>query len=203
MITLLDYGLGNTASIANMIKKVGGEVQYCSSPSELKYAEKILLPGVGSFDHGMKLLQDGDWIDELNDAVLIRRIPVMGICLGMQLMCRISEEGTLPGLGWVDAEVKRFSFQTGGKLKIPHMGWSPIEVVKSSPLLTKEKNEIRFYFVHSYHVECKAPRDIVAVANHGYDFTAAFEVENIFGAQFHPEKSHKFGMKLIKRFVEF
>lgn len=202
MITLLDYGVGNIASIINMIKKVGGEVRSCSSPVGLREAKKIILPGVGAFDHGMKLLHDGGWIEELNDAVLVRNLPVLGICLGMHLMCRTSEEGELPGLGWVDAEVRRFDLLVGGELKIPHMGWSSIEVIKPNPLVAVDQDKQRFYFVHSYHVVCKQAIDILAVAHHGYDFTASFSHNNIFGTQFHPEKSHKFGMALMKKFVE-
>jgi len=202
MITLLDYGVGNIASIINMIKKVGGEVRSCSSPIELREAKKIILPGVGAFDHGMKLLHDGGWIEELNDAVLVRKIPVLGICLGMHLMCRTSEEGQLPGLGWVDAEVRRFDLLVGGELKIPHMGWSSVEVIKPNPLVAVDQDKQRFYFVHSYHVVCNQAIDILAVAHHGYDFTASFSHNNIFGTQFHPEKSHKFGMALMKKFVE-
>ncbi len=202
MITVLDYGIGNIASIKNMINKVGGEARICNSPIELREAEKIILPGVGAFDYGMKLLSDSGWQEELNDAVLIRKIPVLGICLGMQLMCRSSEEGGLPGLGWLDAEVRYFDRSVDAKLKVPHMGWSPIEVIESNPLIGDGDDTPRFYFIHSYHVVCKQSKYVLAIAHHGYDFTAAFNYQNIFGVQFHPEKSHRFGMTLMKKFVE-
>jgi glutamine amidotransferase len=147
-------------------------------------------------------LRDGGWIDALNEAVLVRRVPVLGICLGMQLMCKSSEEGQLPGLGWIDAEVKRFNLHADSSLKVPHMGWNTVTVAKGNPLIAIDQGEQRFYFVHSYHVNCNQPSDTLAITHHGYDFTAAFAHENIFGVQFHPEKSHKFGMALLKKFVD-
>lgn len=197
-----DYGCGNLASIVRMVSKVGGEVAITSNASDLACADKIILAGVGAFDHGMAGLRDGGWIDALNEAVLVRRVPVLGICLGMQLMCKSSEEGQLPGLGWVDAEVRRFNLQHDSSLKVPHMGWNTVTVAKANPLISVDQGEQRFYFVHSYHVICDNPNDTLAIARHGYNFTAAFGHENIFGVQFHPEKSHKFGMALMKKFVE-
>jgi len=197
-----DYGCGNLASIVRMVSRVGGEIAISSNASDLAQADKIILAGVGAFDHGMAGLRDGGWIDALNEAVLMRRVPVLGICLGMQLMCKSSEEGQLPGLGWVDAEVRRFNLQHDSSLKVPHMGWNTVTVAKANPLISDDQGEQRFYFVHAYHVICNNPNDTLAITQHGYDFTAAFGHENIFGVQFHPEKSHKFGMALIKKFVE-
>jgi glutamine amidotransferase len=129
-------------------------------------------------------------------------VPVLGICLGMQLMCNASEEGTLPGLGWVDADVRRFKFEQDSSLKIPHMGWNSVSVAKKDSIICSDQEDQRFYFVHSYHVICNHAKDTLAIAHHGYEFTAAFSHENIYGVQFHPEKSHKFGMALMKKFVE-
>jgi len=202
MIVIVDYGLGNLNSVLNMITKVGGQASIESDPTILTKAKKIILPGVGAFDHGMSLLQSNGWIDALNEAAIGKRIPILGICLGMQLMCNSSEEGNLPGLGWIDAEVKQFKFPIDTNLKIPHMGWNTVDIVKPNPLLNKEDGEQRFYFVHSYHAVCNNQEDVLATAHHGYEITAAFSHENIYGAQFHPEKSHRFGMALINKFTK-
>lgn len=202
MISIVSYGVGNVSSVANMVRKVGGEAHICTQPSDLLNGKKIILPGVGAFDHGMQMLKDGGWIEVLNHAVIERKIPILGICLGMQLMCLSSEEGILPGLGWIDADVKRFKFETDSKLKIPHMGWNTITISKNNHLLTQSDIEQRFYFVHSYHAVCHDEQDILARTFYGYDFTCAFSKENIYGVQFHPEKSHRFGMQMMKNFVE-
>lgn len=202
MITIIDYGMGNLNSVANMINRLGGQAMRTSDPVLIAEAEKIILPGVGAFDQGMQNIRDGGWIDALNDAVLRRRVPLLGICLGMQLMCKSSEEGKLPGMGWIDAEVKRFRLPAESAVKVPHMGWNAVAVVKPNPLISGDEGEQRFYFVHSYHAVCKQSEDVLAIAQHGYDFPAAFGHGNIFGVQFHPEKSHRFGMALLKKFVE-
>jgi glutamine amidotransferase len=202
MILIPNYGCGNLASIARMIDKVGGGASVTNNASDLAHAEKIILAGVGKFDHGARELRDGGWIDALNEAVLVRRLPILGICLGMQLMCKTSEEGTLPGLGWIDAEVGRFKLAQDSSLKIPHMGWNTVSVTKENPIIYSNQEEQRFYFVHSFHVTCNKTSDMLAITHHGYDFTAAFCHENIFGVQFHPEKSHKFGMALMQKFAE-
>lgn len=201
MIKIVNYGLGNLSSIANMIKRIGGEAQIVDDPAAIADAKKIILPGVGAFDHGMKGLKEGGWVEPLNRLVLEQRIPAMGICLGMQLMCKSSEEGELPGLGWIDAAVQRFTIPTGSNLKVPHMGWNTIEQKKESPLLHAEGTEQRFYFVHSYHVVCNNPDDVLLSTQYGSPVTAAFAHENIYGVQFHPEKSHRFGMSLMQNFI--
>lgn len=201
MIGIINYGLGNINSIQNIIKHVGGQCRIISSISEIEDIEKIILPGVGSFDHGMKGLIEGNWIEPLNDLVLQKRIPVLGICLGMQLMCNSSEEGELPGLGWIDAEVRSLKFSEILNLKIPHMGWNSIEVIKQNPLLKKEADEQRFYFVHSYHVVCNNTNNVLAITNYGQPISAAISHNNIFGVQFHPEKSHKYGFELFKKYI--
>jgi glutamine amidotransferase len=173
-----------------------------SQPRELESFDRVIVAGVGAFDYGMSSLRDGGWVDVLNQMVLQRRVPVLGICLGMQLMCASSEEGALPGLGWIDAEVKRLRPPPGSGLKVPHMGWNTVQTRRPSALLRSESGEQRFYFVHSYGVACHRPDDVLAIAHHGEDFVAAFNRENIYGVQFHPEKSHRFGMTVLRNFVE-
>lgn len=202
MISVIDYGAGNIASVINMIKHVGGEAEIISSPDQVPRAEKLLLPGVGAFEHGIQCLKGGGWLEELEKAVVVRKVPILGICLGMQLMCKSSEEGLEPGLGWIDAQVKRFKFE--GELialKVPHMGWSKVRVERPDILFSDEAIERRFYFVHSYYVECMNQDDVLLRSTYGRDFVAGFNRENIWGVQFHPEKSHKFGMELFKRFL--
>ena len=199
MIIVIDYGMGNLGSIANMIKKVGYKCIITSDLEEIKKATKLILPGVGSFDNGMKNLENLGMIEVLNQKVLVEKTPILGICLGMQLMTKSSEEGTSAGLGWLDAKTKKFVSDT---LKIPHMGWNIIKHQKESKLFDECKSEKRFYFVHSYCVSCNNQEDILANTNYTQDFVSSFEKENIVGVQFHPEKSHKFGMQLLKNFVE-
>lgn len=199
MIIVIDYGMGNLGSIANMIKKVGYKCIITSDLEEIKKATKLILPGVGSFDNGMKNLEKLGMIEVLNQKVLVEKTPILGICLGMQLMTKNSEEGNLLGLGWIDAQTKKFVSDT---LKIPHMGWNIIKHQKESKLFDELKNEKRFYFVHSYCVSCNQEIDILTNTNYTQDFVSSFEKENIIGVQYHPEKSHKFGMSLIKNFVE-
>jgi len=201
MISIINYGLGNLGSIRNMFKKIGYESRIVESPEELESATKIILPGVGAFDTGMKNLQDGKWIDSLNRRVLIDKVPVLGICLGMQLMCRKSEEGKMQGLSWIDADAKKFKFEDKS-LKIPHMGWNECIAKKESNLIDNDFNERRFYFVHSYYVDTDLPTDVLFETQYGGKFTSAFEKDNIIGMQFHPEKSHKFGLSILKNFAE-
>jgi glutamine amidotransferase len=202
MLTIVDYGLGNLNSVANMIRHVGGTCRVTGDPGELAEAEKFILPGVGAFDRGMEALRGTGIADALSVAVLERKKPILGICLGMQLMANRSQEGNLSGLGWLDADVRKFCLPALSGLKIPHMGWNTVNIVKSNPLLDSSMGEQRFYFVHSYHVVCTDSADVLATAHHGMDFCAAIQKGNIFGAQFHPEKSHRFGMALMKRFLE-
>ena len=202
MIVIVDYGSGNIGSIRNMFKKVGVKEPVCSgSPEDILAADKLILPGVGSFDNGMKNLREKGLIEILNKKVIEQNTPILGICLGMQLLTKSSEEGVEKGLGWLDAKTVKFQFNSGQKLKIPHMGWNYVIVKKENSLIDIEGKK-RFYFVHSYYVECTNPNDVLAQANYHFDFTCMVQKDHIMGAQFHPEKSHKFGMKLFENFAK-
>jgi len=204
MITIIDYGMGNLGSVKNMFKKIGEESIISSKKEDIEKATKILLPGVGAFDNAMKNLDDLGLIEIINKKVLVEKTPIMGICLGMQLLTKGSEEGQREGFGFIDAYAKRFDFSSfDNSLPIPHMGWNKVFLQKKSQLLQEgEERENRFYFVHSFAVNCENREDILTTTNYGYDFVSSFEKNNIIGCQFHPEKSHKFGMKLFKNFVE-
>lgn len=201
MISIVDFGVGNLGSIRNMLGKVGAECELVSDAAQLSRATKLILPGVGSFDAGMSKLERAGLIPALNERVLQRKVPVLGICLGMQLMTQGSEEGTLPGLGWVAADTLRFKVPAQSKLKIPHMGWNEVRTCKASPLIADEGPDARFYFVHSFYVHCRNDADVLLQAEYGQTFDAAFEAGNVMGVQFHPEKSHKFGLRLLGNFA--
>lgn len=205
MITIIDYGMGNSASILNMIRKAGSEAEICSSPNDLENASAILLPGVGAFDNGMTKLKESGFLTVLEKKVINDKTPFLGICLGMQLLFEKSEEGQLPGLGWIKGIVTKFDFsglKQNRTLKIPHMGWNLVHPCNYSDLYAGLEDEARFYFVHSYHGNCENHSDILATANYGYEFTCSVRHENIWGAQFHPEKSHRFGIQFFKNFLK-
>jgi imidazole glycerol-phosphate synthase subunit HisH len=199
MITIVDYGLGNLGSISNMLKKIGAKAKIASSRDGILNAEKLILPGVGSFDTGMNYIKEKNLLDPLREKVLGEKIPILGICLGMQLLTRFSEEGTVPGLGWVAATTKRFPAEPG--LKVPHMGWNIVTPTKTSPITAGLTDETRFYFVHSFYVDVENEEDSILKTNYGISFDAAIQHDNIYGAQFHPEKSHKFGMQFLNNFA--
>ncbi|MFH0816830.1 MAG: imidazole glycerol phosphate synthase subunit HisH [Methanobacteriota archaeon] len=200
-VTIVDYGMGNIGSLENMVEKVGGKARVAKSPAELASAEKIILPGVGSFDNGMRRLNELGFSEALRLKVAAEKKPLLAICLGMHLLTKGSEEGTLPGLGFVDARTLKFKL-ADETLRIPHMGWNEVSVKKESPLLAGMDPEPSFYFVHSYYVECADASDVLTTTSYGVDFTSSFQHGNIFATQFHPEKSHKFGKRLMKNFVE-
>jgi glutamine amidotransferase len=203
MIVIIDYGLGNLNSIANMFKRVGVQAAISSDPEIIAAADKLVLPGVGAFDAGMRNLNESGLLPVLNKCVLERKILVLGLCLGMQLMARESEEGQIPGLGWLDASVVRFNIPDDQRqLKIPHMSWNTLEIQKAHPLFSEMVDEPRFYFVHSYHLLCHQTEDVLARTEYGYRFDSVVARGNIMGVQFHPEKSHKFGMRLLKNYAE-
>lgn len=200
MISIVDYGMGNLGSIRNMLKRLDVPSQLVTQPEQIAAATRLILPGVGSFDAGMENLEKLGLIPVLNQRVLEEGVPVLGICLGMQLMTRGSDEGRRTGLGWVDARTVRFDAGTDG-LKIPHMGWNLVTPLRPSPLVDDLPEEPRFYFVHSYYVSCANAGDALLTTRYGGDFHSAFQRDNIWGVQFHPEKSHKFGMRLLGNFA--
>jgi glutamine amidotransferase len=201
VIAIIDYGLGNLGSVANMLKKIGAPAMITAAPEELRKASGLILPGVGHFDEGMRKLREKALREVVAELVVDGKKPILGICLGMQLLARGSEEGVEPGLGWIPADVKRFEFGAGERLSIPHMGWNEVDIVDADLFRGVPSIPARFYFVHSYHVVCDDPGRVAAWSTYGYRFAAAIRFGNVFGAQFHPEKSHKFGMAVLKNFV--
>jgi len=199
-IVIVDYGMGNIRSIMNKIHRAGHEAFVSYDHDTIKSADKLILPGVGHFLNGMKRLNERNLINILNEKVLQDKIPILGICLGMQLLTVFSEEGNAEGLGWLDAETIKFTLKDI-KHKVPHMGWNSIEQKKESPLLKDIPDNRHYYFVHSYHVRCKNIEDILTTSHYGYEFVSAVQKGNIFGTQFHPEKSHEWGEKLLNNFL--
>lgn len=199
MISIVDYGAGNIKSIFNMLKRIGVKSEITNSLESLDKAEKIILPGVGHFDYGMQNLKSSGLIECLNRKVLKDKVPFLGICLGAQLLGIDSEEGTEKGLAWIPMHVRKFKMDEG-KLKVPHMGWNYVNIKVESQLFTKLENEARFYFVHSYFMDPIEEDFILAKTSYGNEFVSAVRKENIFGVQFHPEKSHAYGMQMLKNF---
>ena len=203
MIAILDFGVGNVGSIANMLKRAGASVVAATTPVELETATGIVLPGVGAFDAAMEKLSRSGLMPALRQAAVERQVPVLGVCLGMQLLGLRSEEGVLPGLGWIPAESRRFTPDAiGPGLRIPHMGWNTVRVEREHPLFRRLESENRFYFVHSYHMVCSDRADTMGETVYGHPFASAVAHGNICGVQFHPEKSHRFGMALLSNFAE-
>lgn len=199
MITIVDYGMGNLGSICNMFKRIGTAVEVTSDVNRIAAACKLLLPGVGAFDAAMSRIQQSGLREVLDQKALDERIPVLGICLGMQLLTRSSEEGRLPGLGWVNATTRRFPMSRD--LPVPHMGWNLVRPVTPSLLTEGLGAEPRFYFVHSYYVRMEEESKAILATTYGIPFHSALQDGNIYGAQFHPEKSHRFGMQLLRNFA--
>ncbi len=199
LVSIVDYGVGNLGSIRNMLQKIGFDVAFVSTPAGVVSAENLILPGVGAFDHGMAALVERGLAQPLRQRAAAAA-PILGICLGMQLLGRGSEEGSSPGLGIIDGACVRFRFPVGSRLKVPHMGWNELAPKRFSPLLAGLESGARFYFTHSYRFVCDDPSDVLAVADHGGEFTAVVQRGSTFGVQFHPEKSHRFGMSLLKNF---
>jgi glutamine amidotransferase len=200
MITIADYGMGNLGSVTNMLRRIDVDCEVTGDPARIMDATKILLPGVGAFGAAMQRIDRGGIRAALDAKALVDKVPVLGICLGMQLLTRGSEEGALPGLGWIQADTRRIPGNLG--LKVPHMGWNVVRRTQPSPLTEGLDGEVRFYFVHSFCVTTDSPEDTVLQTHYGIDFAAAVQRGNIMGAQFHPEKSHRFGMQLLKNFAE-
>ena len=203
MITIIDYSAGNIISIRNMLRKIGVESRITSEPAEIATSEKLILPGVGHYDHGMQHLNELGLAEAIKKRVLLDKIPILGICLGAQLMGQTSEEGTTTGLGLVNMTVVKFDrSRLEDHLKVPHMGWDQVLINRPKSILFQSMHaEPRFYFVHAYHFLLDNPDEALTTSTYGYAFTSAFESGNIYGAQFHPEKSHKYGMKLLENFA--
>jgi glutamine amidotransferase len=202
MIAIIDYGLGNIRAYANIYKKLDVPFLVTSKASELTKATKIIIPGVGAFDHAMDLLEKSGMRKILDELVLDRHFPVLGICVGMQILARSSEEGTLPGLGWIDGEVKKFDISTlKYRTHLPHMGWNDVQPTTKTNLFQGIELGARFYFLHSYYFHCSQKEDIIAVTDYGGYFACAVNSKNIYGVQFHPEKSHHYGIQLLKNFA--
>ena len=189
MVAIINYGLGNLGSIANMLKVIGEKSVITSDPEKIKNADRIILPGVGAFDAGMSKLNESGLVDLIKEEAKNGK-PILGICLGMQLLGNASEEGELPGLGLIDFECKKFNIPAEMNLKVPHMGWDIVEFKKDVPLLAGIEGRQRYYFVHTYHAVCKNPEDVMMTCDYGYEFACAVNAGNVYGVQFHPEKSH-------------
>ncbi len=199
---VLDYGMGNHFSIVKRLLKFDCRVFAGNSVKEMSEADKIVLPGVGHFGKAVENIKKLGVLDALNEAVLAKQKPILGICLGMQLMAKKSEEGNTEGLGWIDAEVVKFKITNSLHFKIPHIGWNTVEQKKDAALLKNIPSNSEFYFVHAYHMHNNQNKDILGVTNYEYSFVSAIEKDNIFGVQFHPEKSHDIGNTLLENFTK-
>jgi glutamine amidotransferase len=203
MIHVIDYGLGNVQAFLTMYKRLGFEATRAKTAADLSGARKIILPGVGAFDHAIELLNQSGMRSTLESLVLNDKVPVLGICVGMQLLATSSEEGRLSGLGWVPGKVRTFRCnEKSAVLPLPHMGWNDVQPTPGSALFAGLESDARFYFLHSYFFQCEESSHIAAFASYGLDFSCAVSAGNVHGVQFHPEKSHHFGTKLLKNFAE-
>jgi glutamine amidotransferase len=203
MITIVKYGLGNIQAFANLYERLNIPVTIADTAAKLATAAKIVLPGVGAFDHAMGRLNASGMREVLDRLVLKERVPVLGICVGMQILAKSSAEGAAPGLGWIDGVVKRFAAPTAqARIQLPHMGWNNVRPAADNRLLARLSAESLFYFLHSYYFHCHNPRNVIAVTEYGLQFASAVNHANIYGVQFHPEKSHQNGIQLLKNFAE-
>lgn len=203
MIGIINYGLGNIKAFANIYSRLGIPFIIAAKADDLKTVTKVILPGVGAFDHAMELLEKSGIRQALNELVFGRHLPVLGICVGMQILSSASEEGLLPGLGWIDGVVKKFDHAAFvHETPLPHMGWNNVEPLLKTDLFQDIDSDCRFYFLHSYYFHCNKKENILAVTEYGGQFISAVSSGNIFGVQFHPEKSHQGGIQLLKNFAE-
>lgn len=201
MIGILDYGVGNIGSVYNMLRKIAGEeIAFVNNCDDVANMDKLILPGVGSFDTGMRMLSESGLREGVDKHVYMDK-PVLGICLGMQMLGRGSQEGALPGLGYIDFYCYKFNVEDRG-LHVPHMGWDYVSVEKNDSIVAGDPEGLRFYFVHSYYAVCDNRENVLMTCDYGIKFTAAVKKGNIYGVQFHPEKSHKFGMWMLRNFIE-
>lgn len=198
-VSVIGYGLGNLGSVLNMLRRIGDDPRTATTPEEIAASERLLLPGIGAFDTGMRLLREAGLIDPIREFAASGR-PVFGICLGMQLLLDSSEEGAEQGLGLIPGTSRKFDEASG--LRIPHVGWNTVEPARADPLVADLPDESRFYFVHSYHVVPESSDAILGVTDYGTPFASMIRSDNVMGAQYHPEKSHAFGMKVLRNFSE-
>jgi glutamine amidotransferase len=202
MISIVDYGLGNLKAFANIYKRLNIDTEFVRTPEQLNSAEKIILPGVGAFDHAMSELINSGMREKLDELVLKKKVPVLGICVGMQMLGKRSDEGNLEGLGWIDADIIKFDTNLiKQKPQLPHMGWNDVHPIVGNPLFQELETNTIFYFLHSYYFSCKNPQDSIAKSYYGLEFTCSVNHNNIYGVQFHPEKSHQYGIQLLKNFA--
>jgi imidazole glycerol-phosphate synthase subunit HisH len=203
MIVIIDYGLGNVRAFANVYKRLNIPAAIGRQASDLTSATKLILPGVGSFDHAMELLQGSGMRETIDHMVLQRSVPVLGVCVGMQILAAASDEGKVAGLGWIGGRVRKLPVDTSPTpARLPHMGWNDVRPVAASPLFAKLERDARFYFLHSYYFHCDSRSNVLAEVEHGIAFPCAVHAKNIYGVQFHPEKSHNFGQQLLQNFGE-
>ena len=204
MITIIDYGLGNALAFVNMYRRLNIPVSVANTAEDLASSDKLILPGVGSFDHAMQKLNQSGMRQALEKLVLQQGVPILGICVGMQMLAKSSDEGKLPGLGWIDGTVKKFDSLKimRGNTYLPHMGWNDVKPVVEASLFKGIEQDGRFYFLHSYYFECQKQSDILAMTDYGVQFSSAVGHDHVYGVQFHPEKSHHFGSQLLKNFGE-
>jgi len=203
VIVIVDYGMGNLGSIFNMLRKIGAPAKVSSSVGDILDAERLILPGVGAFDSGMRNLERLGFRHALEERVLKGNVPFLGLCLGMQLLTRRGEEGVLPGLGWIAGDTVRFRFEgERDRLKVPHMGWNTVRFHPRGALSRGFEGQGRLYFVQYYHLVCDQEENVQGWTHHGFDFASYIQSGNILGVQFHPEKSHKYGLRLLRNFVE-
>lgn len=203
MISIVDYGLGNVQAIANIYKRLGVPVKAATEAKDLHGARKLVLPGVGAFDWAMRRLEESGMRQRIEDAVRKERADILGICVGMQMMAQRSDEGVCEGLGWIEADVKLFDrARVGDKARLPHMGWNDVAPRNGGGLFKGLESGARFYFLHSYYFAPKRDSDVLAVTNYYGDFASSVRHENVYGVQFHPEKSHHWGVQLLKNFAE-
>lgn len=197
-VSIVAYGLGNLGSVVNMLKRVGAEVKLVSTPQEILESERLLLPGIGAFDTGMRMLNDQGLSPAIKKFAALGK-PVFGICLGMQLLLDSSEEGKIPGLGLIPGTSLRFAEETG--VRVPHMGWNIVDATRQDPLVAELPAESRFYFVHSYRVVPEDDAHVLGITNYGVPFASMIRSGNVMGAQYHPEKSHAFGKQILRNFA--
>jgi imidazole glycerol-phosphate synthase subunit HisH len=203
MIAIVNYGLGNVRAFVNVYERLHLSVLVAETPNDLKAASRLILPGVGAFDHAMGKLNNSGMLHAIEKLVLDQQMPILGVCVGMQMLARSSDEGKLPGLGWIEGRVRKFDIRgLSGKVQLPHMGWNTIQAREDNRLLGAFNHSSRFYFLHSYYFECHDERDSIAKTEYGIRFSSAVNIRNIYGVQFHPEKSHDWGIQLLKKFAD-